>query len=402
MLWLSEGIQKLVLSLPEDTPHADRVLWFLQELGRRCPNVKTLSLALNFGHEVVMDRLSTLLCSLRYLEMVVLPPCALSPKLITSLSTLPNLKEISYYSKAVAQRDTVWNFEHSASGSSTATPAFPRLYTLALVGSSQNFESLFRSAFRLSGLRSLTFGFLFSCSGDELYSCVKAVSLACPSLLSLDIRWRGTNGITHGIDDQLISLGNLAPITQLKKLRCFTLEHTLPLGMTDEELADLVSGCGSLTVLHLNCEPLIDIRTPLTLGVLTLLAQRLPLLRSVKLFIDASNTSSLPAVKFGESFRKLQTLCLGASHLSEPRTVAKYISRLLSAECVFDTSSSFSKEAEDTLARDIKIRLSQRRAAWSAVKDLLPLLIQIRVEEREAFQPLAKELDELRASSQSM
>lgn len=160
--------------------------------------------------------------------------------------------------------------------------------------------------------------------------------------------------------------------------------------MSADQLVGLISACRSLTELNLNCEPHWDRDPSFDLHVLATLAEICPNLERLSFFLNAGRDGGYPPANV--VFRKLRSLSLGHSRIEDVESTADYLSQLLSPGCALLSSRRTELELVESML-DAGVAFSERKAKWTEVQKLLPLLINAREDEREKNRALREEIE---------
>jgi hypothetical protein len=195
---------------------------------------------------------------------------------------------------------------------------------------------------------------------------------------------------------------HLRPLLSLQQLVRLELRHNLPLQISEIDLAEFGVALPSIEVLVLNPEPLKLTRPTFTLHSLLSIAQNFPNLFHLGVYLDAKEEVTMPPLPDPLSkirtFPYLRTLNVGVSPIgSDHKPVTLFLSHLLSENERVDIQSgvSWNKELyEEAIGYSGLVRTRCRR--WNDVSRTLPLLLQLRREEKGHRQDIEKEVEDLR------
>ena len=123
-----------------------------------------------------------------------------------------------------------------------------------------------------------------------------------------------------------ITASTLEPLTRLVCLRRFMIDSNRPIETTDDQLADLLECCPSVTSLHLAPEPVVLSDPLLTIDVLRKLALRGSKIEKISLYVDTSN-ANYRTLEPGLRLQSLTAIQLGYSQIRgfEVEKVAMYL-----------------------------------------------------------------------------
>ncbi|OAX39621.1 hypothetical protein K503DRAFT_799518 [Rhizopogon vinicolor AM-OR11-026] len=184
-----------------------------------------------------------------------------------------------------------------------------------------------------------------------------------------------------------ITLDTLIPVLSFPNLITFGLVHEYPANITLEGIEELASRWSSIKDLYLNPEPLVMHDFTLDLRALVPFARHYPKLRHIGLFMDATAAETHLTQELNP-FAALKGLLVGMSLAQDPDTVAAFLSCLCPAGCELNIGiswTSYSSRSCRELDDDVLSEIHKRSALWKRVSDLLPVLIQLRSEEKENY-----------------
>jgi hypothetical protein len=194
---------------------------------------------------------------------------------------------------------------------------------------------------------------------------------------------------------------HLRPVLSLRHLVRLELRHNLPLQISEVDLVEFGAALPSIESLVLNPEPLLLTRPQFTLHSLLSAAQNFPNLSHLGIYLDAEEVTtppvpySLPKIRM---FPYLRTLNVGVSAIgSDHVPVALFFSHILSenARVVIQSGVSWNMELYEE-SNEYSTTVRTRCRKWDEVARTLPLLLQLRKEEKEHRQDIEKEVEDLR------
>ena len=184
-------------------------------------------------------------------------------------------------------------------------------------------------------------------------------------------------------------LNALQLIGFFKRLVHFRLKYSHPISLEDGEVLKLVLACPTLRELHINPEPKFfhNMATNTSTMVLWHLAKHCQNLIALSLFVNVRIDRVCLAASSGmgtdmhsttRPFSQLKSLCLGLSELEdrEVEDVTLLFGLVLPDNCdIYFNPNIGSWLWED---RETTNMVKKRRAAWGAVKAVLPKMLELR------------------------
>lgn len=381
ILFLYEGLRSLKLILPAYPLSAAQASLFFKHLQFRSPNLTQLWLIPQYPLKAIEEPLSELLPELRHLIRFYTAPHLPSSVILGALALLPNIREIGHLSGRTGEGPIATNTELNEI---QTADGFASLRFLHIFTRLRSLRGFFRSAFMPLRITAFAIDMAHVNTIADVKDFIAQISTGCPNLRSLVIGRTQDIGVIPEVwqgEHQSITYETLSAITTIRNLKQFSITYTQPIVMSNDELISLLVRCPLLTEVTLNSEPIACSGTALTLGVLSLLAQQCPWILTLKLYVDASSTSSL-----GDPlpiYKGLTSISLGTSTIKEPDRVAVYMSQVLPSTCELSVLPLIRSETESQLDPGVIEEMRTRRDAWKKVKEVLPLLIEVRAHERE-------------------
>ena len=360
----------------------------------RMPSLTSLTCLSSFDfHDPNNDQqLLELLSELQKLQEVTLPKDFLDDRFLKTLSLLPELRVIQF--------DTLGGLPSPNTptiGSTLEDDAFPVLYDLCLHSTLDEVRHYLTGGALLPRLKNLFVESVHLEPAQTVEQFLVEVSRCYPGLetVSLDV----IVGIALQDSCEPLMPEHFYPLLSLHQLVRLELRHNLPLQISEIDLTELGAALPFIESLVLNPEPLLLTRPIFTLRSLLSVAQNFPNLFHLGLYLDAQDmTPPAPSVSKTPMFPYLRTLNVGVSDIgSDHVPVALFLSHLLSEneEVVIQSGVSWNKELfEDSNEYSAAVRTRCRR--WGEVAKTLPLLLQLRREEKVHRQDIEKEVEDLR------
>ncbi|KAF7985451.1 hypothetical protein HWV62_5197 [Athelia sp. TMB] len=365
-------------------------------LSLRAPHVKKLELSVTELERFVVGSgaISTLLRSLRDLEVVVLPDYFIEDIVLSTLAFLPSLRRVRFESSDALKRKNPVSVQARFEPDDAERKGLPfsALRDLALTVPLPALHPLLP---HLSKLTQLYVRCPFLAPAYDVVQLFALLPSSCPSLVSLflELLWM-CPGTPLGAPiwpvrepgDEL-TFDALRPLLTLP-MKEFTITCDRPLALSSTDVETIARAWPSIEVLMLACEPPRFALSqdegewtdegaeggPLGLDVLPTLARLCPQLRTLGLFLDASSISpTIPAwnpspplhaasqlhahAKFSDTkeegqgmvqpFRRLEKLSVGVSPIVSGSAVALALSHILPAGCVLECQVSWLPKSRD-------------------------------------------------------
>lgn len=333
-----------------------------------------------------------LLSSLQKLREVTPPKDVLKSQFLKTLSLLPEL--------GVVQFDTLGGLPHPITpiGSTLQEGAFPVLYDLCLYSTLDDIRHYLTGGALLPRLKNLSVESVQPESRPTIQRFLADVTRCYPTLelVSMEV----IVNIEKQMDCEPLLPEQLCPILSLKQLTHLELRHNLPLQISDVNLAEFGAALPALETLFLNPEPLLLTRPRFTLGSLLTVAENFPNLTSLGIYLDAEDVTTLtpyspPKIRI---FPHLRKLSVGVSPIAADQVpVALFLSHVLSENQGVVIQSGISwNEKLFKHSVEYSATVTERCRRWGEVAKTLPLLLQLRKEEKVHRQDIEKEVEDLR------
>ncbi|KAH9072108.1 hypothetical protein EDB83DRAFT_2361230 [Lactarius deliciosus] len=354
----------------------------------RMPSLLSLKCFVDYygtDHDLI---LKYLLSHLHELQEITIPKQSLGGQVLKSLSLLPELR--------VVQFDNL--------GGIGCTPA-PVISDTLEEGAFPMLDDLYMRKYLTGGaflprIRSLSVESVIPESSLAVQEFLTDVTRCYPSLETIAV------DVIVGIEEQdaceLLMPAHLHPILSLKQLIRLELRHNLPLQISEADLAEFGAALPAIEFLVLNPEPLLLSKPCLTIHSLPTIGQNFPNLFHLEIYLDAEDVEMQepppPPPANMRVFPHLRALNVGVSPLGPDQVpVALFLSYLLSDNERVDirSGSSWDPELFDSSA-EYGTKLQERFLRWEEVAKTLPLLLQLRKEEKAHRRDIEKEVEDLR------
>jgi hypothetical protein len=337
--------------------------------------------------------LQLLLSSLHKLQEVTLPKNALDGELLKTLSLLPELEVIQYDNLGGIQCPFTPTI-----GSTLAEGAFPKLCDLCLHSTLEDMRLYLTGGSLLPRLESLSVESVYPESPNAVQEFLTDVTRCYATLevLGMDV----IVSMEEQADCQPLSLEHFHSILSLSQLVRLELRHNLPLQLSEVDLAEFGVALPAIESLVLNPEPLLLTKPKLTLHSLRPISQNFPNLFHLGVYLDAEDVGTDPLyspVKM-RVFPYLRTLDIGVSPIGPDQVpVALFLSHLLAdnERVAVQSGVTWSPELFDS-SSEYEMTVRQRCHRWDEVAKTLPLLLQLRKEEKAHRQDIETEVEDLR------
>ncbi|KAF8835219.1 hypothetical protein BDN67DRAFT_959375 [Paxillus ammoniavirescens] len=392
ILFLHRQLRHLTVTAPSKyRPRPD----FYTDLCARAPHLHTLNLLIQFPGEPQEDELRMLVRNLPELRKIVLPEFHFTSSLIEELSRAKNIRVVELgYDDDEGSGDPR-NLETFAPV--FAEGAFPFLCELSLVAKIDDLDRFFWSNFAPINITSLYINTYENHSPSEVHDFLVTLSQKCQFLSKLYIQLSHNDyPLSVLVPENQLSYETMKPLLAFPNLVTFELLHKYPLKVTLDEIEELASRWPSLECLMLNAEPLVLDEVEFTLDLRALLpfARHCPRLWKLGLYLNATK-AEIPSIQSSiEPFRSLRVLSFGTSRAQDPGAVAAFLSRACPPGCVLEVGDP-SVEFDPTEDRVLG-EFDRRKLSWKAIEEWLPVLIEVRREEKERSRVLQEEVDDPR------
>ena len=382
LIFLHSGIRELSLGIPlwdgKRHPFINDIMISLHnlvlELNGRATSVTSLQLVFWHRSHVVWESSKPLITGFQHLRNLAIPAHALTPKVIASLSQVQNLRRITVAqcetpTGSFADLDTIYSLPEGTT--------FRNLNVLEIFGIANRILSLFQTDMfpELTGLCIHKVGGFTAHYTGMILSSVADLCRKLQALRLLGVR-SDNPGIQyaeypHSIDT--VNSESLRPLMRLQFLQSIIIECNDPVQIHDDELAEWILQCPSLSTFHLTQEPRIGELPTLTLDILHNLAIKDSKIVDLGLSVDTSRGHylRLPATR-RRGLKHLKYLKLGLSPVTSVTTISMYLAQFLPFE--LDTIPLRSQHDNDDITRQVQ--------EWEQVRICIQCIANVKMEER--------------------
>ena len=325
------------------------------------------------------------------LQEITLPKQALSGQILKTLSLIPELR--------VVQFDNVGGIRCIPTPVIEDTieeGAFPMLDDLCLNSTLEDMRRYLTGGALLPRIRNISVESVNLESPLAVQEFLTDVTRCYPSLETIGIDVIVSIGAQEGCEPLMPE--HIHPILSLKQLTRLELRHNLPLQISEVDLAEFSAALPAIEFLVLNPEPLLLSKPLLSIHSLPTIGQHFPHLFHLEIYLDAEDIRTPPPPPPVGKIPHLRVLNVGVSPLGPDQVpVALFLSYLLSdnERVEIRSGSSWDLELFDYSA-EYETLLEERCKRWEEVAKTLPLLLQLRKEEKAHRRDIEKEVEDLR------
>ncbi|KAL5512413.1 hypothetical protein ACEPAG_3405 [Sanghuangporus baumii] len=333
----------------------------IRELSLRAPFIRDLSVGLeDYGSDDPASFISDELSRFQCLERLELPPVMVTNHVFELLAILPSLQRIDLLSPDWEEEGYV---EAINNDFRVTNDAFPSLRTLRISCDCFGFDSLFLSS-AFSRLVSLHLDLCYYESRERLQYCLQTLSEACKELRHLIVSCR-----TLELGDEPVIAETLSPLKSFPILESIHFGLHQRIGISDEELVDLIVGCPQLHSLYLNAVHLTEPKPTLTIGCLQLLAKRKESERVERLAIYVDATRNSEPLPDPIPLANLKYIFFGTSPVSPRSDIVKYLDKTLPPSCRMITfpDMPLCQYAVDNTPKDILRKTEVKLVIWDKI-----------------------------------
>ncbi|KAJ8585696.1 hypothetical protein M405DRAFT_883697 [Rhizopogon salebrosus TDB-379] len=397
-LFMHQQVKHIIISAPPQAlcDNFGAVTLFFVDICTRMPHIHLLDFrnVYTVRFKSIEADVLELLRRLPDLKKVIFPEFYLTSTLVSELSRKKHIKTI----KIEHQEELGEEGDAGSFSPALEQGAFPVLQdldiTVVRLGDVTRFMNADFAPVNITYLYITTY---VEHQPKQLHTLLATLSEQCRLLSRLHIKLLHIPKVMKLASAKQITFDTLRPVLSLN-LTTFELIHKYPVDITLAEIEELASRWPSLEDLHLNEEPLVMSDFTLDLRALCPLARHCQKLRRLGLFMDASG-AKIHSTQESKPFTALSVLSVGTSQVRDPGAVAAFLSHMCPPGCtltVHTTWTSYGNHSCRKLDTDVICEAERRSIAWAGVKDLLPLFIQLRREEREKSRALRAEVEDLR------
>ncbi|KAG1764421.1 hypothetical protein EDD22DRAFT_883407 [Suillus occidentalis] len=394
-LFMHQRLRHLIISAPP-LRHKDKVSFFL-DICVRAPHIHSLDLRVPYCVQYIEAAILELLRGLPDLKKVIFPEFFLTSSIVSELARMKHIKIVQFeygFDQGLGDEKDVDTFAPVLEQG-----AFPALLDLAVTARIEHVMRFVNADFAPVNLTSLYINTYVEHKPEELHTLFVTLSERCSRLSQLYVLLaHHVTGELELVPAKQITFNTLTPLLSFPNLVTFQVTHKYPVNITLEEIEELAYRWPTLESLTLNEEPLVMGEFTLDLRALVPFARLCPKLRRLGLFIDA-NPANIPPTLELKPFAALCVLSVGTSRACDPEAVAAFLSHLCPPKCALEvgvTWTSFGVQSCRVLDDDVRMEISRRFNSWKSIRNILPVLIQLRREEREKSRALQEEVEDLR------
>lgn len=387
-------IKHLVIRLVA-TEHSLRALF--TEIIDRMPNLLELDIRSHMPVREIENELLFLLSQLPKLRKITFPRFYSTARIVAALSRLEHLCTIEFQ---YSEEQGIGDSQDIASFTPTFKEgAFPALYDLSMTTSFDDATRFLKTPFSPNNLSTF---FIDSErvieTPESIHQLLAATAEHFPMLkeLALVSGRNPTVADLNSADAEAfnITLDILKPVFKMTNLTSLEFGHQYPLALTQEDLEVLASSCPNIESLLLNTEPIFLMKSPLTLEALIPFAKYCTRLKTLGLYVDATNMPEVSPIAPPTPFTCLHRLSVGVSIINEEAAPALYLSQFLAPDCEIECGITWDDRDEPNLI--LSGIVNDRCDFWNNVNCMVPLLSKLRIQERLRTRAMERELDDLR------
>ncbi|KDR71523.1 hypothetical protein GALMADRAFT_281781 [Galerina marginata CBS 339.88] len=369
---------------------------FFQDIAARMPNLASLDVRSYVPLRCIETEMANLLMLLSKLQRITLPRYYFTTCIAETLSGLEHLGIIEF--QYVPEQGCGSVFDVSTFNPSLSEGSFPALWDHSMAVTFDDASRFFNLSFTPTNITMLYIDSYEIETPTALHNLLSVIAENCQllkflALLSLrdaSLTTLAENPYDTGL---MVTMDHLKPVLKLANLTALEFTQQYPLVLNPADIELLASSWPAIETLSLNSEPVHLSQSNLTLDALTPFARHCRKLHHLGLFIDATSIPQPPIASI-VPFQSLKRLSMGVSIIEGPDAVALYLSKIVPLNVKLDCGITWeeSDEADDGISNTI----FQRCASWERVAELLPVLTELRKEERERTRVLEKELEDSR------
>lgn len=381
---------------------------FFQEVRLRMPLLKVLDLRFKFPAREVEDDLIDLFNGLPRLRKVVLPLFTFTSRVFAALSTHQELDTVQFEFMATQGGGDIQDVVHF--DPQLREGAFPLLADLSLSANIVDATRFLRGTFAPRNLTTLFLHTLSASSPAETFDFLTAVAESCRVLNRLFLDFFTSAEIRSNLTTPSITWQTLRPILSCAKLVEFEVRWDRAFEITQDDVEEMAAKWPTLETLLLNCEPM-HVPTPTTLDLRALIpfALHCPNIAEVGLYLSGAVDFDPADVAPVTPFKTLRRICFGTSPLTNPGPAALFLSQLCPLGCEVSSGITWpdgfairDDVVDETALDDLNRQATTWFNSWKEVQRTLPLLTQLRMQERARRDALEKEVEDLRIRQRLM
>lgn len=351
-----------------------------EDVAGRCPNLEVLRIEpMDNIHATALESGIMRLVQQLPLQSIHLPIYFLTPRVLAATASCPGLRVVEVCVNRSEQSHN-WSCARGFHDILPSTFSFCSIQVLGLAIPLGEIDALFkRDPSPLCTIQKLSIRAVGMTKRDAVHQFCKTVSKRCvclrelllvtnrPSRETRNGRWEKTPA------SEAITFETLSPLCEIDTLTYLEFGHEHPISLLDDELLVLVTSLPRLQVLLLNECPSNMTKPSLTMDCLPRLAQTLPNLKELSIYLDLSEK-----IPHGPSPHRFQSLKLLCSHYSpvkkgQEEDVALFISTLLPLGGRIEDT-----DAKDYPDRSFDVLLPQSPTAgiWRKIRAQVDLIMR--------------------------
>ncbi|KAF8068083.1 hypothetical protein FPV67DRAFT_1669950 [Lyophyllum atratum] len=396
VLFMHKNVKSFAVTLPREIAGAHS---FFEDVAARMPHIIHLDLRFRFSIASIENSTIDLLQNLTRLQKLTLPRFCFTTKIAQAVSHLEDLEaiEFQYFERqGCGHSEDVIQFKPSL-----VEGSFPSLWDLNITVLFDDATNFLDTSFAPTNLTSLFLESLIIETPTNVLRLVTAIAENCQLLKMLVLVSHGSSIVSTQVPnkDDCLTMDTLRPLFKCPNLISLDVMHHHPLHLQQEDVEEIATSWPGLEKLFLNNEPIYLEQSNLTLRALLPFARYCPKLHTLGLFINAT-TADIPSPSDTTSpyqhmpFKALRCLSMGVSIIQEEGPVALFLSQICPLDCTVVTGITWHIPFDFAIEISEIIRL--RCEKWDKVKEFLPLLTRLRMQERERARLLQEEVEDLR------
>ncbi|KAF8889435.1 hypothetical protein CPB84DRAFT_1785576 [Gymnopilus junonius] len=382
VMFMHSGIKSLVIFLPMELDTISPRPFF-QEIAARMPNLTTFDVRSSLPMRKMETEVVELFKALPKLQKVTFPRYYFTTKIAEALSRLEHLGVVEF--QYIPEQGFGCSLDVDTFDPILEEGAFPVLWDHSMAVGFDPAARFLDLPYAPCNLTMLYIDSNIIERPSSVHTLLSVIAENCQLLKSLALVSLCDASLSYMEDNEfdpefMITFDHLKPALKLHNLTSMELVHQYPLALKQTHIEQLASAWSSIETLLLNDEPVYLDRSDLTLDALVPFARHCSNLIHLGLFIDATQ---LPESASDEP-----------TSTDDLNSASLFLSHLLPLQCGLDCGITWD-EATDVIPAVSKA-VQERCDAWTHVSDLLPVLVRLRMEERERTKELEKEVRDLR------
>ncbi|KZS95152.1 hypothetical protein SISNIDRAFT_484026 [Sistotremastrum niveocremeum HHB9708] len=364
---------------------AEFARYFLRSVPRVSPNLETVILHCLKSTTSTETDLVALIRGLPLLKFIYLPFQLLSSRTFATLSEHPQIQTIHQYSTQVNPENEPL-IEGASYRLELSAAKFTRLQSLKIAVDLPSLSDWLKSDLMPSTLFVLHVRLRTTTTHTHLRNCFDLISKALPDLVELTFDLYSHNRTVSGHATDIVA-DTFSPLLRLNSLTTFVFDHPDAVLLADTEVETMVKAWPNLRNLSLGVSSVCtDDQCDLTLGILVMIAECCPGLRSLSMNINTKLPSSKePSGVQAFTYHSFK-LNVGHSPILDTKAVASFLCQILPPS----GELTFCKEAAWTgnTLNHLQTIFAMRQGRWKETKAWLKPLTEARISERERMKQI--------------